>query len=292
MAVVAAGPALSAEGLLAVMRAGASEYLPRPFSSKETSEAFSRVQRRAKTVPEESLSSPGKVITVFSAKGGTGVTTVATNLAIALRMLTKKEVLLLDPAPALGTAAVAMGLQPRYTYLDVIQNFHRIDEQLFRSFLIAHESGVQLLASPMGPSGLDLPSSNDIHGLVGLCKQHFDFVVVDGGNSVSENLLWLLEESDERLVVVTPELSSLRNLKQALDLYGRMNSKSPPKIVLNQYRENLGLSTGDIEDGLGHRLTVVLEKDDARVLPKHQSRPAGGSVWKISPGREPYEVGK
>jgi pilus assembly protein CpaE len=263
---VVAGPALSAEGLLSVMRAGAAEYLPRPVSAKETSEAFARVRRRVKPSSSDSPTAPGKVVTVFSAKGGTGVTTVATNLAVAIRMLTNKETLVLDPAPTLGTASVAMGLQARYSYLDVIQNFHRIDEELFRSFLEIHDSGVNLLASPAGPTGMDPPTDTDLHGLLGLCKQHFDYVVVDGGNTVSENLLTLLQESDERILVVTPELASLRNLKQALDLYGRVNSKAPPKVVLNQFRENFGLSRSDVEDGLGQRVSAVLEKDDERLV--------------------------
>ncbi len=123
-----------------------------------------------------------------------------------------------------------------------------------------------MLASPMGPTGMAPPSADDFHGLLVLCRQHFDYVVIDGGNSLSEGLLVLLQGSDERILVVTPELSSLRNLKQALDLYGRMNGKAPPKVVLNQYRENLGLSQGDVEDGLGERLSAVLEKDDVRVL--------------------------
>jgi hypothetical protein len=107
----------------------------------------------------------GKVTTVFSAKGGTGVTTVATNLAVALRLLTDKEVLLVDLAPALGTAAVAMGVHPRYTYLDVIQNFHRIDEDLFRSFLEVDESGVHVLASPPLAGGNGCPGGEELQGL-------------------------------------------------------------------------------------------------------------------------------
>jgi len=263
---VVAGPVLSAEGLLAVMRAGAGEYLPRPFSNKETAEAFSRLRRRARPTSQDSPQTPGKVVTVFSAKGGTGVTTVSTNLAVALRILTNKEILLLDSALALGTAAVAMGVQPRYSYLDVIQNFHRLDEELFRSFLESHDSGVHLLASPISPSGMEVPSPDDVHGLLGLCRQHFDYVIIDGGNSLSDYLISILRESDERILVVTPELPSLRNLKLALDLYGRMNGKVPPKVVLNQYQEKLGLSEGDVESGLGERITAVLGKDDVRIL--------------------------
>jgi pilus assembly protein CpaE len=265
-ALIVAGPVLSAEGLLAVMRAGATEYLPRPLSREETLEAFSRTRRRTKSPSLDTRVSVGRVTTVFSAKGGTGVTTVATNLAISLHRLTKKDTLLLDLTPALGTAAVAMGVQPRYTYMDVIQNFHRIDEELFRSFLESHESGVHILASPLSPVDRETPTGDEILSLVRLCKQHFDYVVVDGGNSISEDLRPLLSESDDRLLVVTADLSALRNLRRALDLFGKMNGQTPSRLILNQYKEGLGLSSRDVEDGLGYPLAAILEKDDARVL--------------------------
>jgi pilus assembly protein CpaE len=266
LSLVVGGPALSAEGLLAVMRAGASEYLPRPFSQEEALEAFQRVRRRTKAVASDQPLSLGKVTSVFSGKGGTGVTTVATNLAVALRLLTEKEVLLVDLAPALGTAAVAMGVHPRYTYLDVIQNFHRMDEELFRSFLEADPSGVHVLASPLSPGGMDVPSGEELESLIHLCRQCFDYVVVDGGSSVSSQLGALLHHSDERVLVVTPELPAMRNLKQALDLYGRINGKAPPHLVLNQHKDGLGLTSRDVEDGLGQPISLILEKDDQRVL--------------------------
>lgn len=266
VALIVAGPSLSAEGLLAVMRAGAAEYLPRPISQDEILEAFFRVRRRTKASVGDAPVMLGQVVTIFSAKGGTGVTTVATNLAVALRMLTERKVLVLDLSPLLGTAAVAMGLQPRYTYLDVIRNFHRIDTELFHSFLEAHESGVHLLASPSMPPDAASPSSDDIHDLISLCRQHFDYVVIDGGSTVSSLMPQLLHESEDRIFVVTPELPTLRNLKQALDLYGRTNGKGPPQVVLNQYKDGLGLSARDVEDGLGHRVAAILERDDGRVL--------------------------
>jgi len=267
LALVVGGPALSAEGLLAVMRAGASEYLPRPFSKEEALEAFQRVSRRARAAASDQPAALGKVTTVFSAKGGTGVTTVATNLAVALRILTEKEVVLLDLAPAMGTASVAMGVHPRYTYLDVIQNFHRIDEELFRSFLEVEESGVRVLASPISPAGMDVPSGEELQGLLDLCRRHFDYVVVDGGSLLSSHLGPLMHQSDERVLVVTSELPALRNVKQALDLYGRTNGKAPsPHLVLNQYKDGVGLASKDVEDGLGHRISLILEKDDLKVL--------------------------
>jgi len=166
----------------------------------------------------------------------------------------------------MGTAAVAMGVQPRYTYVDIIKNFHRIDEELFQSFLEEDESGVQVLASPLSAVGADAPSASELQDLTTLCRQYFDYVVVDGGSLLTGHLKPLLEASDDRLLVVTPELPTLRNLKVALEMVGRSNGKAPPQLVLNQYKEGLGLTSRDVEDGLGHRLALVLDRDDMRVL--------------------------
>jgi Flp pilus assembly CpaE family ATPase len=87
-------------------------------------------------------------------------------------------------------------------------------------------------------------------------------VVIDAGTTIFEHLPAILHESDERILVLIPELPTLRNLKRAMDLFGRANGKAPPKLVLNQFRDGIGLSRRDVEDGLGHRLTAILEKDD------------------------------
>jgi pilus assembly protein CpaE len=206
------------------------------------------------------------VTTVFSAKGGTGVTTVATNLAVAIQRATGGETLLVDLAPCLGTAAVAIGLQPRHTYLDVIKNFHRIDEELLRSFLEVHESGVYVLASPLAPEQALAPDQDELVSLIRLCKSNFKHVVIDAGSSLSDRLAGVLEESDERVLIMTPELPTLRNLKWALDLYGMTNgNSSPPRLVLNQFQDGLGLSTRDVQQGLGYRVAAILEKDDLNV---------------------------
>jgi pilus assembly protein CpaE len=266
LALIVAGPELSAEGLLSVMRAGAAEYLPRPFSDKDVDEAFLRAKRRAKLEEAEEASVPGRVATVFSAKGGTGVTIVATNLAVALRRLTHQEVLLIDFAPSMGTAALVMGIDPRYTHLDLIQNYHRLDKDLFHSFLEVHESGVHVLASPSQPGEAASPSAEEFQGLMRLGREFFDFVVVDGGTLITEELVALLRESDERLMVVTPEVPTLRNLKRAVDLLRKLDGYDSFRLVLNQFRDGVGLTPRDVEEGLGQPVSHTLEKDDLGIL--------------------------
>ncbi len=265
VAIIATGPSISADALLQVIRAGASEYLPRPFSAEEVSDAFQRVRRRLGTIAPEEATGRGKVTTVFSPKGGVGVTMVAVNLSLALQRLTEKSTILVDFVPSLGTAALTMGLQPRYSYLDVIQNFHRIDQELFKSFLEVHESGVHVLASPPRSDDENGPSADSVMGVLRLCRRHFGHVVVDAGHSLTNAVDTAFMESDRRIFVTTPELPTLRNVKRALEVLGNdgTNGKSKPRLVLNQHAEGVGLTARDVEDALGLSVDTIIERDDS-----------------------------
>jgi pilus assembly protein CpaE len=260
---IVAGPVLPADALLKVIRAGGTEYLPRPLHPDDTTSAFQRVRRRLGTIRLETPVKRGELTTVFSPKGGVGVTTVSVNLALALRQLTGKEVLLVDLSPSLGTAALTMGLQPRYSYLDVIQNFHRIDDELFQSFLDVHESGVHVLASPPRVEDQNGPSADDVLGVFRHCRRHFAHVVVDGGHSLTSAVDTAFMESEHRLLVATPELPTLRNLKRALETVGGpvSNGKPPVRLVLNQFAEGVGMALQDVEQGLGLGVHAVIQRD-------------------------------
>jgi pilus assembly protein CpaE len=268
LTMVVAGPALGAEALLEVMRTGAAEYLPRPFNPGDVTAAFERVRRRLGPTKSEGPAPRGRVISVFSAKGGTGVTTVAANLAVFLRQRTEKPTLLLDLNPSLGTAALILGLRPRYSYLDVIQNFHRIDDELLESFLEEDPHGVSVLSSPTLVTDGTSPTTEQILGLVRLCQRHFANVVIDAGASVTGPIAEVLRESDERLVVSTPELPTLRNLKRALEVVAgsATNGSGPPKVVLNQYRTGTGVSGREVEQALGTDIFATLDWDEETVV--------------------------
>ena len=264
IALAVAGPQLTAEALLSVMRAGAAEYFPRPLSHEDATEAFGRIRRRIGPSAKEGSIERGRLTTVFSAKGGTGVTTIASNLAVALRQITGEDTLLIDMAPSLGTAALVLGLQPRYSYLDVVQNFHRIDEELLRSFLEVHDCGLSVLSSPPladDPTGL---TTDEALGLVRLCRRHFAHVVVDGGNAATDSVSAALMEADHRIVVTTPELPTLRNLKRVMGLLYSYsgNGSEPPRVIVNQYRDDSGVTRRDVEDGLGYDVTNIIDRDD------------------------------
>ncbi len=270
LALIAAGPSLPADELLKVVRAGASEYLPRPFVAEDTIQAFQRVRRRLEGArPVGADNDPGEVTVLFSPKGGVGVTTLSVNLAVTLHDITQESTVLIDLAPALGTAALAMGLQPRYSYLDVIQNFHRLDDELFKSFLELHESGVRVLASPPRAESPTGPTTDEVLSLLRLCKNHFSNVVVDGGHTLTDATEVALREADHRLWVSTPELPTLRNLKRTLELVEepahKKNGRAPARLILNQYADGLGLSVEEVKSGLGLDVDLVIDRDPSLI---------------------------
>ena len=265
LALVAAGPELPAHALLAVIRAGAAEYLPRPITAQELSEAVHRIRRRLSPSSDEPKRVRGSVSAVFSAKGGTGVTTVATSLAIALQDITQEDVLLVDLAPSLGTAALHMGLQPRYSLLDVVQNFHRIDHELLRSFLEVHGTGVSVLASPPLADDADAPTPDQLLSVLRFCRRHFARVVIDAGNHPLGAARAILSEADHKVLVATPELPTLRNLRRVLEIFQGQNGREPPRLVLNQFDERSDLSLHVIEDALGCTIAHTIERDDVAV---------------------------
>jgi pilus assembly protein CpaE len=285
IAIIAAGPVVEADTLLRVMRAGAAEYLPRPFRAEEVNEAFQRVRRRFGVVRQEEPAAKGTVTAVFSPKGGVGVTTVAVNLAVSLQRLTRQNTLLIDLAPSLGTAALTMGLQPRYSYLDVIQNFHRLDEELVRSFLEVHESGVQVLASPTRADDPSGPSMDQVMAVLRLCRRYFGHIVIDAGHTLTSAVDTAFIEATHRILVATPELPTLRNLKRALELLGEhnVNGTRPWRVVLNQHMEDVGLSLRDVENALGLQVGTVIEREETLITESiNLGRPA------LLSGRSPF----
>lgn len=265
LSLMVAGPELPAHALLGVIRAGAAEYLPRPITAQEISEAVRRIRRRLAPSSDESKRVRGSISAVFSAKGGTGVTTVATNLAIALQGITEEDVLLVDLASSLGTAALLMGLQPRYSLLDVVQNFHRIDHELLRSFLEVHSTGVSVLASPPLAENAAAPTPDQLLSVLRFCRRHFAHIVIDAGNHPLGVAQTILSEADHNVLVATPELPTLRNLRRVLEILHGQNGREPPRLVLNQFDEKSDLALQVIEDALGRSISHTIERDDHAV---------------------------
>ena len=177
--VFAVGSMSQPQVIVSAMRAGAREFIERPTTTTDLLEAFVRLTTAQRKVDREGPR--GKVFTVVNAKGGSGATTTAVNLALALHSA-HGNVALVDIA-SLGHAALHMNLKPQFTVTDAIRNLHRLDSSLLESFMTRHGGGLQLLAGAATPVAVE-PATSEFARLFDLLVGTFRYVVVDASSRV------------------------------------------------------------------------------------------------------------
>lgn len=259
--IVGAGPQLAADVLLEAMRAGVAEYLPKPLAPDAVKAALERAARRLGWTPTNR--EPGQLYTVFSPKGGAGTTSVATNLAIILQRLSGKKTLLVDFDFELGEIAVLLGARPRFSFIDLVQNFHRIDAGLLSSFIEHHESGVDFLSAPFHAEPADAPGREQIRAILHYLKRQYDYVIVDTPKSFSLDTMAAFEEADRIFVVTTVDVPSLRNLQRCMPLLERVSGKEHERVrlVVNRYHPDDVISLEDVHRTVGLKVYWTLSND-------------------------------
>jgi pilus assembly protein CpaE len=261
---IAAGPPLAPEQLLAAMRAGVADYLPKPVTLEALTASINRLRLTAgAAVSSEVVKEPGKMYAFYSAKGGAGTTTTATNFAIVLHRLTGKKTLIVDLDLELGEIALLLGVQPRFNFVDMVQNFHRMDAELLASYIERHDSGVHLLSAPYQPEKAEVVTGEEIRRILHFLRRHYDYVIVDTSKSFSPATLAVFELSDMAFIVTNVDLASLRNLQRGLPLIKRMfgRSENEVKLIVNRYHSNLDISIADVERTIGLKVYRTLAND-------------------------------
>jgi pilus assembly protein CpaE len=190
----------------------------------------------------------GQVITVFATKGGCGTSTIATNLAITLAAQGGTKVCLLDLDLAFGDVAILLQLSPDKTIGDAVPVADRIDETGFRTLLTPYRPGLDVLLAPVQPATAEEITRDLITEVIHLARSCFDFVVIDTTSAFSEQMLAVLDATHHYLLVCTPELPALKDLRVTLDMFELLDYRSDARsIVLNRADAKVGLSMADIE---------------------------------------------
>lgn len=269
-ALVGVGPELDAALLMEAMRAGVVEYLPQPVEAKAVYEAVGRVlQKRGWTgssEPEEAHH--GQVLAFFSAKGGAGATTVATNVGIELHRTTGKKTLLVDLDLEMGEIASLLGVQPRFHLVDLVRNFHRMDADLLASYIESHDCGVHVLSAPFEPEIGEEVTGEQIGGILAFLRSHYDFVVVDTSKSLAPPALTTLKAADRIFLVTNVDVPSIRNLKRALPALDGVTGGDVDRLrlVVNRYNPKGLVGLKDLEDTLGLEAYATLGNDYKTVI--------------------------
>ncbi len=262
------------EYLRRAMASGAREYLVKPFNPDDLIDTIHRVVERVKreqtavagTGSGEGDSKGAKVVAVFSAKGGVGKTTLATNLAVALASSGQKRVALLDFDLQFGDVAIALDVTPQFTIVDMVseQGWSRGQAQ---SYLTTHDSGLAVLAAPLKPEQADIITAEHIKCILAALRTEFDVIIIDTAQNFTDVTLTALDESDLILLISTLDLPTLKNVMLSNDVMRSLNY--PPekvKLVVNRDNGKIGLDSSLLEKKLNMPVAYSIPSDGRLVV--------------------------
>ncbi len=213
----------------------------------------------------------GRVVTVFSAKGGCGKTTLATNLAAAIADSGKGSVALLDLDLAFGDVSIALQLFPSHTIADAVPIGEDLDGPALMSLLTSHRSGLKALVAPMEPSAADSIDVTLVTRILDLLREEFDYVIVDSPPALDDNVLAAFDRSDVVALLATLDIPALKNLKLTLETLELISfPRDRLKIVLNRADSKVGLALSEVEKTL--KAPIVAQIPSSRDVPASTNR--------------------
>jgi len=200
----------------------------------------------------------GQLVSVFSAKGGVGKSTVATNVAASLVDEGKQRVCLVDLDLAFGDVALMLQQFPTHTIADAA-GLSQVDPSAVESLLTAHSDGLYTLAAPLQPDAKESIPADLVGRILQILKTKFDYVVVDTAPSFDDFILQAFDHSDLILLVGTLDIPALKSLKLTCDTFELLNlPKQNWRLVLNRADSKVGLSAAEVEKTLGMAISASI----------------------------------
>jgi len=204
----------------------------------------------------------GHLLTVFSAKGGVGTTTVTANLGVALATMQSHTVCLVDLVLQFGGLTSFLNLDASYTILDFVKNLQRIDPMFIEGSLGKHTSGVRVLAEPTYAEEASKITASDVDQTIDTLTEAFDFVLIDTPKEFNETSFVALDKADRILFVMEMSIPALRSAHKALESFERLRLDSKKvRLILNRYEKNKLLSQESVEKTLALQTFCTIPND-------------------------------
>jgi pilus assembly protein CpaE len=235
----------------------------------------------------------GRVITVFSPKGGTGKTVMATNLSTSFAKHAGKRTLLLDLDLQFGDAAIMLGIEPEKTIQDLVTAPGELDPEKLAGYTCRHSSGLDVLPAPIRPEDAELVTEAKLARLMEVAKESYDLIVVDTSPFFHGPMLATLDQTDDLLLVCGLDVPTIKNVRLSLQTLELLSF--PPdriRVVLNRANSNVGMKRGEVEAALEAKVRFEVPSDRAVPLAVNRSNPAVLSDPKSDFGRALREMAK
>ena len=292
------------------MLAGARDFLTKPMSGEELTTAIRRVYNsRPKVAPVVTqtfsgtqgtgtvAAAPqirhGKVISVYSPKGGIGCTTIATNLAVALAQ-SGQDTLIIDGSLQFGDVAVMLNMKPTTSVVDLIDRMTDLDPDLVSSVVMSHKSGVKALLAPPRPEMAEYVTPELIDLLITRTRQMYNYIIIDTASALTPITLGWLDVADKVLLIASQTLPSLTNTSRYFDLATQLGyTTTKVLLVINEANPKRGISIKDVGDTLKRQVFATIPTDEATVeaaidqgipivIGSLQKRPSGLAITEMA----------
>ncbi len=290
LVLVSVAGTITAPLLKTAMRAGIKDVIEAPLSEDKVNDLISQFApylvgpavaapavAAQPTAPKE-----GRLVAIMSAKGGSGKTVTATNLAVLLATYTDPDrVCIVDADLQFGDVCLVLQLEPKLTVVNAAHDLHRLDQSMLTSLLTRHHTGLRVMAAPLEPAFADEISTGALMQILDLLKQMFDFVVVDTASLLDELLLSIIEKADQVLMIVDMDLPSVKNAKLALETLRLLKfPANKVQLVLNRSNARARLDDKEIERSLKLKISASIPSDGLVPASVNEGRPVVESAPK------------
>jgi pilus assembly protein CpaE len=266
------------------MMAGAREFLVKPFSSDELvasiRQVYQREQDKLGRMAEQRSSTngrqpgggearqPGRIVTVFSPKGGVGRTTIAVNLAVAAAQEMGKDVVLVDGSFQFGDVGVLLNLNPKNKSIaDLIPEMGTDEPESVEHVIVNHSSGIKVLLAPPSPEMAELITTQYLRRVLEQLRDAHDLVVVDCWPWFHDSTLNLLDLSDLIITLLTLEITTIKNIRLFLEVAAQLGySDDKIRLVLNRADSALGIRIPDVQNSIGRKVDETIVSDGRTVV--------------------------
>ena len=257
-AIICASRDASPDLILRSLRAGAREFLRLPLIAEEFKTVLERTAEFCASQVQEPRKK-GRTIAVFSSKGGCGTSFIAANLAAAL---SPAKTVLADLNLQSGDMALFLGVEPKYSIADLVENRARVDDQLLRTYLAPHSASLSLLAAPREADSADDIEPEHVYEVIEILRGRHDYVVIDPQHTFDAITLAALDQADEILLVLTLDIPAIRCAQRALAIFDRLGyPRHKIRVVVNRFSKQIDLELREVERFLGERVTGYVQSD-------------------------------